>query len=519
MALLNLLKWFRANTDLNFRILLRSGGALESEFRALGETHVLNDACGNPAFVRDVSLIFSNTCTNGEFIETLPYGTIPVITHVHEMPSVIESYGPANFRMVQRQTTAFIACSEAVRAGLIRLGVPGHRITTIHESISVERVLANAAEKTRQQIIDWHGWGEYDHIVAGCGVAEWRKGADLFVQMARAAKDKLAGKKKVLFLWVGVVPPDERGHLLLNDVRNLGLEDTVLFLGEQTNPHSYLAAADLFCLTSREDPFPLVMLEAAALGKPIICFKRSGGGEEFCQSGGGVPVPYLDANAMADAVLQLLEESSTRESLGKAAAKRVAEHHDVPVLAPRFLCEIEKHGSKPSGPSIGYAQVYFPTGSGYSEASSKSFRVPEGRWTRLQADIPPETLAIDKPLYLDPIAQPALIEIAGIMFRSASGKILFRYKRENFDQIQITTGVHIPGARALAFVSYDSEPRLAVPIPPHCRTGEVLRIEWWQHISTNAGHLAIACRDLKESLADGSNTPNSLRFIRKFLRT
>ncbi|MBA4148187.1 MAG: glycosyltransferase [Verrucomicrobia bacterium] len=542
MALLNLIKWIRANSDLNFRIILRAGGALESEFRALGETHILNDACGNPAFVRDVSLIFSNTCTNGEFIETLPYGTIPIITHVHEMQAVIESYGPANLRRVQKQTAHFIACSKAVQSGLIKLGVSQDKISTIHSSIPTVEVVAKAAEKSREQLQVWHQWEKYQEIVVGCGVAEWRKGADLFVQIAHAVRRKLGGKKNILFLWIGILPPDERGTLLANDVHQLDLEDMVHFLGEQTNPYPYLSAADLFCLSSREDPFPLVMLEAAALGKPIVCFQHAGGGEEFCNRGGGVAVPFLDINAMADAILRLLEKNEIRKDLGAAAAKLVATNFDFLVTAPKFLCEIEKQASKASSPDIGYAQVYFPSADGYSESNSRSFRVPPGRWIRLQVDLPQEVIGRAEPIFLDPIAQPGLIGVTGITFKSKAGKILWRCKSEEPGYVQIPTGVSIPCSRVFKFVCFDAEARLAITIPPHCRTENFLTIEWWQHVSIEAEELALACRDLRDSLvsvqapvnpnaeaspeledysASGEPVKNSktLRFIEKLLKT
>lgn len=501
MVLLNLIKWIRTNSGFNLRILLRAGGALEPEFRALGETHVLDDANGNPALVRDVSLIFSNTCTNGYFIETLPYGNIPVITHVHEMPAIIESYGAENLRVVKKQTTRFIACSEAVLEGLVGLGIDREKISTIHESIPTGEVLHKAAEKSRDQIKAWHGWEDYEHIVAACGVADWRKGADLFVQVAQAVKRKIGEKRKILFLWVGVLPPDERGKLLTNDIRQLGLENTVHFLGEQTNPYAYLAAADVFCLTSREDPFPLVMLEGATLSKPTICFQNSGGGEEFCKRGGGVTVPFLDIEAMADGILHLLADESTRKNLGMAAAKLVAENFDLSVSAPRFLCEIEKYGRRISTPAIGYAQVYFPSADGYSEGNSKSIRVLPARWTRLQVVLPPAVLASEEPLFLDPIAMPALIEVTGITFKTKAGRILWRAGSEELAQILVAIGVRIPCSRVLKFVSFDKEARLVIPIPQICKAecGESLTIEWWQKISTDHEELAMACRDLRDS--------------------
>ena len=77
------------------------------------------------------------------------------------------------------------------------------------------------------------------------------------------------------------------------------MTDAVHFVGELENPHPLLNACDLFCLPSREDPFPLVMLEAGALGKPMVCFDGAGGAKEFAARGAGIVVPYLDVPAMA----------------------------------------------------------------------------------------------------------------------------------------------------------------------------------------------------------------------------
>ena len=83
--LLNLIRGVRERKEWDVRILLRAGGPLESQFQELGETFV----CAGPElesrWLEDVALIYSNTCTNGLFLRSLPPDTIPVITHVHEL--------------------------------------------------------------------------------------------------------------------------------------------------------------------------------------------------------------------------------------------------------------------------------------------------------------------------------------------------------------------------------------------------------------------------------------------------
>jgi glycosyltransferase involved in cell wall biosynthesis len=81
-------------------------------------------------------------------------------------------------------------------------------------------------------------------------------------------------------------------------------------------PADYMAAADVFVLTSREDPYPLVCLEAAALEKPIVCFEGGGGTPEFVEADCGFVVPYLDIIGMADRVISLLDSPDCRDNLG-----------------------------------------------------------------------------------------------------------------------------------------------------------------------------------------------------------
>jgi glycosyltransferase involved in cell wall biosynthesis len=74
------------------------------------------------------------------------------------------------------------------------------------------------------------------------------------------------------------------------------------------DPTSFLESLSLILLPSGEDSWPLVLLEAAAAGVPIVCFQRSGGAEEFVAQGGGAAVPYLDVEAMAQAAVRYLSE-------------------------------------------------------------------------------------------------------------------------------------------------------------------------------------------------------------------
>jgi glycosyltransferase involved in cell wall biosynthesis len=108
---------------------------------------------------------------------------------------------------------------------------------------------------------------------------------------------------------------------------------SVRFLGEREDSQQLFAAIDLFALTSREDPFPLVVLEAAMFAKPTVCFSNAGGIPEFVDHGCGLSVPYLDITRFATAIEELIEDSALRERLGQAARQRVTGLHSLDVGA------------------------------------------------------------------------------------------------------------------------------------------------------------------------------------------
>ena len=75
------------------------------------------------------------------------------------------------------------------------------------------------------------------------------------------------------FVWIGGVSDGPVWGKLMHDAARAGVADCVHFLGVHKDPFQLFAALDIFLLTSRKDPFPLVMLENATAGKPIVCFQ------------------------------------------------------------------------------------------------------------------------------------------------------------------------------------------------------------------------------------------------------
>jgi glycosyltransferase involved in cell wall biosynthesis len=369
IMLLRTLRWLRTNSSLSFDILLRNGGDLRDEFAQVADVFDANetsvatplqharrcvgslwggagaepDALLGRLMQRNIGLVYSNTITNGQLLRRLAPLGCPVVSHVHELEHWIRFETPREVvEATKEHSDHFIAVSAAVKENLVRnLHVPAQQIDLVHEFIPVAEIVRCPADEAKRSICRQLNLPAASRLVGASGTTDWRKAPDLFIQVARAVRSR-GFAEPVHFLWIGGEASGPVWGKLMHDALRAGVADCVHFLGTQTNPFPLYAGLDLFLLTSREDPFPLVMLENAAAGKPTVCFAESGGAPEFVGSDCGLVVPYLDTDAMAEAVLQLLGDAELQQQLGRQAAEKARTFHDMDVGATKILEIIER---------------------------------------------------------------------------------------------------------------------------------------------------------------------------------
>lgn len=275
-------------------------------------------------------VVYSNTCTNGRVLRILRPLCAPVLTHAHEMGFWIDHMlGESQFKEGARLTSRWIAASQAVASSLTSRGVDPTTIDIVFEP-SGTRDPARPAVSLREEA----GLQPDAAVVIGAGTLDWRKGPDLFLQVAREVT--AANPKPPHFIWLGTGSPLDVAKAR-HDAERSGLSEHVTLLGERTDAAPYISQADLFILTSREDSYPIVMLEAGRSAVPTVAFAGSGGAEEFVTAGGGVLVPYLDTTAMARAVVDLLRDANERARVGALAQVIVAELSDPDVVGRAVL--------------------------------------------------------------------------------------------------------------------------------------------------------------------------------------
>ena len=105
----------------------------------------------------------------------------------------------------------------------------------------------------------------------------------------------------------------------------LGLENRVIFHGEQPNPYPYMAAADLFLLTSYHEAAPMVIDEAVCLGLPVLTVRTTSSHEMVTQRGAGW-VCENDQEALNEALLDILGQTDALETVKKGLREQTVDN-------------------------------------------------------------------------------------------------------------------------------------------------------------------------------------------------
>ncbi len=273
-------------------------------------------------------------------MEYLAFLNCPVICHVHELESAIQILGSPNLKLIKKNVSQFIAVSNSVRDNLVENhSMPADGVKTIHGFIPTGGATAVTDSDTRTRVRQELKIPANSRIICACGSVGDRKGTDLFLEVAAKVIDQ-SSNVPVHFIWVG--GGAEQGNGMKAKVQSALTRESVHFIGSRAEVGPYYEASDIFLLTSREDPFPLVMMEASLHGLPIICFDGSGGASEFVGQDAGIIVRGFDITQMAKRVVELLGSDETRREYGKIGRHKVLTAYSLEVGAPKILAVIRQ---------------------------------------------------------------------------------------------------------------------------------------------------------------------------------
>ncbi len=147
------------------------------------------------------------------------------------------------------------------------------------------------------------------------GYADLRKGFDLFVQTAKECVNR---DTDYHFLWLGNVEPSLQ-NWILKDIEGTEFEKHLHIIPFTNEISLYLEGANVFAMTSREDPFPSVVLESLALGTPVVGFKNGGGFADALEKECfGELVEMSNCVALAQAIENQIERDSEESAIERS---------------------------------------------------------------------------------------------------------------------------------------------------------------------------------------------------------
>lgn len=327
IVLLEVVRWFYNHTTRRIKLLLLAPGPVADRYAEFADVYVLpGDGVDQPedlkAFLSEnFEFAYLNTVVSGRLFNYLEQASARldchIVTHIHEMEKVLATF-PEEMDALLGRTKHWISASPASSATLeAKYKIATEALTTVPAFINpVARRDANTNElqaEAREEL----GLSPNAFVVMGCGTVYERKGPDLFLEAARLLKKQT--NQPIEFVWLGQGPDKETLEASLTEEE----KGWVIFAGNRNNANKLLAAADVFFMSSREDPFPLVVLESAQHGVPTVCFEPATGITAFIEQDAGIAVPEISPQLAAKALQELLEHPHYRQELGNNARAKL----------------------------------------------------------------------------------------------------------------------------------------------------------------------------------------------------
>jgi glycosyltransferase involved in cell wall biosynthesis len=232
-------------------------------------------------------------------------------------------------RLLWRLADRVVVNATAIRDQLVARGVDPAKVLVIHNGVDDRAAtLAGGGQD-----------GGVGGATIGDGtvgmVANFRPDKD-HAMLLRAARDILQHRKGVRFLLAGSGPLEDR---MREYARDLGVAEAVTFLGARYGAELYrmIAACSVMVLCSKgNEGLPNVLLEAMALGKPVVA-TTVGGTADVVQDGvTGFLVDRGDAKALTDKILFLLEHRQAAREMGAAGRTRIQQGFTIGRMTEQF---------------------------------------------------------------------------------------------------------------------------------------------------------------------------------------
>lgn len=219
---------------------------------------------------------------------------------------------------VMKRFDHLLAVSDATKAEMVSAGIQASKIRVLHNAIDTDTWVPSHVSMR-----DDLGIGGSFPVIGYVGRIDPEKDLDTWMRAAAAATHQSTGARFVL---VGEGRNSMTEDHLRDLAQRLGIADQVLFPGYRSQLQPAYAAFDIFLFTSRREGLPNSILEAMAMGLPVVTTDVAGAKELVDNGKTGFVLPQGDVDGLARAVRALARDHSLRLAMGQAGRDRVERH-------------------------------------------------------------------------------------------------------------------------------------------------------------------------------------------------
>lgn len=285
------------------------------------------------------ALVYANSTGACEWCVAARRLDIPSVLHTHEMAQGLRGLSAADVLKfdIPRYIDLLISASQEASDDFMRFTsgeIKRHYLFGIAIETAYVREMA-LKPVARPQNLSGRELSRDKPVIAMCGTATVRKGVDIFYEAAQRIPD-------AEFLWIGPFAEDDPVAGGVMATYKSERTDNFFATGETANPYAYMNMSDIFALTSVEDPNPLVVAEALALGKRVLSFQNTGGSWRWTRRFGYLLNGTVRADRLIDFLRKMLKQAGAPGWIdGQAAALYEAVDMDVKLpLLRRQLSEV-----------------------------------------------------------------------------------------------------------------------------------------------------------------------------------
>lgn len=323
-------------SDMGYKTLVISlrPGPLYNEFE---KTAVVNVIPKRKLFRYVSKLCISDHCKNvicntviaGECSEIFKKEGFKVVTLIHEMENGIKGQFGNNYvevcQKISRNSDVVIFPSTYVMDSFVKCAGDGNFNYDIRDQGLYFKEKKMISEEEIKGLFEEYSLPVDVPLVINVAVGTYRKGFDIFLDVVKRCGEI---DKNIYFVWIG----GEVEEIYKQKVKQYGLDAfanlrLLGYIDDVKTLNSVNKNAKLLFLSSREDPFPAVILNSFAVGTPVIAFDKSGGFVDVIREGEtGFLITPFDVEAVCSKICQTVYEDILLEAMEKDCMEEIKKH-------------------------------------------------------------------------------------------------------------------------------------------------------------------------------------------------